>query len=270
MNEELKKYNETDYTLFWQDNLQRLDEISVSTGALLEVLEKEYSVFGAIYSDIDRQVKLLNSICASFNNISGREELLRLSAVIERYRRRYTKSGIDFELIYRLLDRAIELRNRGFTDFPSTVHIRETIQERPERRTESKKYNYTTFKRNGSWFIIPKSVSGIVLAEGFQFSFSKGSDTSGISASSESASYSVADFFYNRRTGYTPPRFLIFFDNIFTAFASDVAGKRIYSDTDIIPSLLRPYKKSGGFSSTSGRIRLFGKQHILLDRFLLR
>ena len=51
---------DADYTRFWQDNIQKLEEISGNLDILVNNLELEYSHFESIYSKIELDIDILS------------------------------------------------------------------------------------------------------------------------------------------------------------------------------------------------------------------
>jgi hypothetical protein len=150
--------SEKNYTLFWQDNIQKLDEIGKNLDALLEGLELEYSQFEPIYRKIEEDINVLSSIYSSFNSIGGRRYVMKLRAVLTEYRKRYTREGIDFDMMHFLLSRISQLRDESLSLFPALRHSEARPTPGPSAGDSGKRpFRWITFRRNGSCFMAPYS-----------------------------------------------------------------------------------------------------------------
>ena len=264
-----KKAKLLQYNNFWQNNLQSIDEISKELEVYLYRLEKRYSDFDSTYDYITNQINTLTSIYSSYNNLLGRDYLLKLKSLLKDYRKRHSYEGIDFNTIYYLHSKFDEQREKSFQNFPELTH-KYDITEIPTEDSYKKlnlddaAYKWITFHRNGSWFITSFKSIQIVTYEDADVSNKDVSTKSVKMIKINDKKYDVIDIFsqFPLKKDERPDYILIIRKhNIIKCFAATRIGKRIFAERDFISLNLKPIEKT---SISPGRIRLFGKNHLYL------
>lgn len=258
-----------EYNEFWQNNLQGIDDLSRNLEKYFLSLEKKYTDFDSIYSEITNRVDLLSSIYSSYNNLKGRDYLLKLKALLNDYKKRYTVDGIDFNTIHYLYNKINALRQESFENFPAFLHdysygteIKKNTDKYADFLSKEIKarYKWITFKRNGSWFITRYDMIDLVRSGEAELMHSD----SDIIIRYNKEMIKIIDVFSRFSAGdrekinyYN----IVHFRNEVKAFAAAELGKKILSGTDFISPQLIPFQKT---RISPGKIRIFGKNHIFL------
>lgn len=255
-----------DYRELWNFNLQKMERVQGAVEKSLAALEKKYAEFEPLYDEIIGQLDILCSIYSGFNTVDGGEDLLRLRSLLESYRKQYTREGLDFNLVQRLLGKISDSRNASFEDFPALAHKdAPTVVEGIEDHTEElalRKHRWITFERNRSWFIAPFRSIEIIPHPPFTILGVEGPDILRVRIGSEVVG--IRDLLARSLDEPVPPRFLLLLDNGEQNYAANRIGKRIFADHDFISPLVRPFKNAPPNPLSPGRVRLFGKNHILI------
>ncbi len=265
------KYNE-----YWQNNLQRIESISKDLEQHFLKLEKEYYNFDAFYDEIITRIDLLASIYSSHNNLKGREYILKLKALLNNYKKKYSHNGVDFKAINFLNSKINKLREASFNNFPEMKHsyymdIDTLIEsggtvdrdiERYNSLKASAKYKWITYKRNGSWFITqydkfkllnPKDAETIV------------ADDSRIRLQFENKFIDIIDIFseFNGRKKEKINYYIVInINNNLSCHAAGKLGRIIMANKNFISPFLKTLIKN---KISSGRFRIFGKNHLYLE-----
>lgn len=208
---------------------------------------------------------MLSSIYSSYNNLKGKEYLLRLRSLLKNYKQKHSHDSINFELIHHLYSKIEMLRNSSFDEFPSMDHssiLSLDIEDEPQERPGLEKYRYKwiTFYRNGSWFI--SRYDSHELKESDNENLQNYPDSGRIAF--KGGEIDIVDHFsrFSPEDEKTPPYFLMVdYKNRITGYAVTKPGKRIYAEKNVIEPAIVPFTKS---SSYRGRVRIFGKHHIFL------
>ncbi len=259
---------ELTYTTFWQDNLEKISLVQKDLDRSLNQLEKEYVCFEEVYRELEEDLDLLSSLYAGLNTIEGMEYLQKFRAMIHNYKSLYTREGIDFETLNFLTMKINELRDISFEDFPCLDHIEKEKKTRvkPQKETsgsEDKPFKWITFRRNCSWFIVFFNTLRIIDAEVTSCNFLKEQNL--IEVSIEDRSFEALDIFGEFTSPPNNPKYFIEIDNG-RAYAADSLGKRIYSSHDIVSGKITPFNRVTRSSIASGRVRLFGRQHLFINQ----
>ncbi len=255
-----------DYRELWNYNLQKMERIQSAVEKSLTALEHKYAEFEPLYDDIIGQLDILCSIYSAFNTVGGGEDLLRLRALLESYRKQYTREGLDFNLVQRILGKISDSRNASFEEFPSLDHrdaptVVEGIADHPEELA-LRKHRWITFERNRSWFIAPFTSIEIIPHPPFALLGVEEPDILRVRIKSEVVG--IRDPLARSLEEPVPPRFILLLDNGERNYAANRIGKRIFADRDFISPLMRPFKNAPPNPLSPGRVRLFGKNHILI------
>lgn len=255
-----------DYGDLWNYNLQKIEQIHQRIEESIRGLEDSYAAFESRYADLDRQLDILSSIYAGYNTITGLEDIMKLKALLRSYRERYTREGMDFDLVYSLLSRISEARSVSFESFPALSHG--STAGGPARSDivlkdySGKKFKWITFERNRSWFIVPFRSIEIKRSSGFPVVSVEEPDF--INVSIGGCVVRSRDIFIKSQDEPEEPRYILMIDGEQNNLAAGRIGREIYSDHDFITPMIRPYKKACPNALSPGRIRLFGRNHILL------
>lgn len=252
------------YRNFWQNNLQKIEEITQLIEKSLSKLEKKYADFQSIYDEISNRIDMLSSIYSHYNSLLGLEYLLKLKAVMRDYRKRYTHEGINFNLIYYIHTKIIELRNKSFEEFPKLKHKQghSSPKHRARDIAEALPYKWITFQRNGSHFITPfdevtiidfKEVHEIYTDECYQMHIKV-----------DTVESDVTDLLAISLKEKEKPNHFIFVqrNNRVTCFAAWKTEKRILAKVDLLSPRIKPLEKNTGFR---GSLRLFGVNHLYIS-----
>ncbi len=270
LKEENFKY--IDYSEFWQNSLQKIEEIEQKLNRTIYELEKKYFGFDDIYEKAEEEINTLLSIYSSFNCFEGIEYIFRLSSLIKNYKNRYTHNGIDFKLIHFLLSKISDLRDRSLENFPHIVHtekngpIAQVIAgnnaDPEDPQYHKRPYKWLTFMRNGSWFIVPFQNIKILNDSDVEFISFEKPDTVIIRYNDKL--FTAKDFFADINRGYKNPTRYLLIDSGKKVFAADKTGKKIFARNDFLKEKIIPFKELKNNLISPGHIKIFGKNHILV------
>lgn len=256
-----------DYGELWNFNLQKIENIQSEIEKSIHDLENRYVDFETAYAGITGQLDVLSSIYSGYNTVHGAESVMRLKAVLESYRKRYTRESLDFNLVYGLLIKIADLRSASFEDFPRLAHdetpVAVTEGEITGRDYSRMPHKWITFERNRSWFIAPFSAVTIVKSAGFAVESAEEPDYLTIDINGRDVK--VKDIFVRSLDHPGRLRCVIMLDGADRNYAADRIGRRIYAARDIIRPMVRPFRTVRSHPLSPGRLRLFGKHHLFLN-----
>jgi len=252
------------YREFWQDTIEKLDEVLHRIEGSFFRLEKKYAEFDSIYDELLRQLDLLISMYSCFNNLPGIDYLMKLKSLLNDYRKRYTREGVSFNVIYYLHAKVVELRDSSLSNFPNLPHA-----EKPAAEADAKKpapveapFKWITFARSGSWFITRFDEVRIIRFEDAEQDIS---ETDGyMYIRHDGKKIRVQDLFSRyMKSGWERPECYIVVDrrNKRRCFPASSLGRRIYSRNDIFDKKIKSVRSD---SMMKGFLRIFGKNHIVL------
>lgn len=250
------------YRSFWEENLQKVEEIAAHLEKNLLALEKKHKTALEHYRKLEKLLDFLLSIYSSYNCFKGREYLLKLKACLSGYSDQTRNESARFDVLHFLLTKVKEHASTGFDDFP---HIQHEYRTESPQKTELPKraelpYRWITFQRGSCWFIAPYETIAIYrednadiiedLQDGKEFLIVNNNPLRIVDFPSlQSAPQSRPCFFivcsYHGRT---------------TCYRAMKIGKKIFASRDVIASGLKEYTHVPG-----KHIRLFGKRHRYID-----
>ncbi len=250
------------YRAFWEENLQKMEEISSRIERTLIRLEKKYLHFQESYDELTGSIDLLLSIYSSYNNLGGVEYLLRLKACITEYRRRYSHEGVRFNVLYHLHAKVKEMRNGGFAAFPRVRHrmVEKASLPSPEPGFIAT-YRWITFGQNRARFVTPYDTVDILRADGAEVYFKD--DAGQYCLAVKGVHHPVRELIPRQKTGAkekTEWYILVRRGETASCYAAAERGRRILARKDIIGMQLKRYGQS-----ERSYVRLFGRNHIYLD-----
>ncbi|TAL39695.1 MAG: hypothetical protein EPN93_01080 [Spirochaetes bacterium] len=255
------------YREFWQGNLQVVHEISEKLEKTLIRLEEKYFDFDEIYGTIVGQLDILSSIYSHYNSLTGHEYILRLKALLEDYRKRYTHEGIDFNLMHFLHAKTIELREQQISRFPRLEHAGRPLDQqasdaRSTANPDEMPFRWICFERNGSWFISSYDTMERIVFSDADIIPMEGSARYGVM--SGSSSIPVTDLFFRAPRNSAPPEsYLILRERDHRiALAATRVGRKIGARRDFLRERIQPRREPGFIR---GRVRIFGTIHLYLD-----
>jgi hypothetical protein len=268
------EYKYIKYNDFWQNNFQKLDDITKTLERDFYNLEKKYVDFDSIYDGIITKIDILASIYSSLNNLHGREYLLKLKAFIIDLKKRNLYKETDFKTIHFLNSKVKELREQSYDKFPKLNHSRYLYKDlsndvsidinkdvqRYNKLKKSAAYKWITYYRNGSWFITPFNRIQIIRPD--DADISKDNKLSIKLKNSNIKNINITDIFRNYTNGKDIKFYLaIEYNKELRSFATERLGRIIMSDRNFISSALTAFHRS---HISPGRFRIFGKNHIYL------
>ena len=256
------------YNELWNFNLRKIKEIHNDIDKTRNELESEYDNFEKIYDKIENLIGLLSSIYSSFNTIDGNEYIKRLNAVINSYKKRYTRDGIDFNLVDRLLVKISDVRDKSFSRFPVLAHDNTSLPTASLKVQKSKNfkkrpYKWISFQRNGSWFLT--RFTSLAIIPGNNCRLVSKIDNDLFKIKTKNKTFTVRDIFSKSDGTPDKPKFYILLNKGIKNYAVNVIGEKIYSEKDMMIPLLKPFHNISSSPLTPGRVRIFGKNHILLN-----
>ncbi|MCU0846864.1 MAG: hypothetical protein MUD12_03140 [Spirochaetes bacterium] len=255
------------YRDLWNHNIQTINELHQKICASVRELESDYTDFEHSYRKIEEMIKTLSSICAGYNVIEGKDYILKLKALIEHYRKRYTREGISFDLINFLLVNISDLRNKSLEQFPYMEHqLGFDADESGPGAMETQSltaHRWITFSRNRSWFILPYGDALVIEKPEFETSGRPGPERIEIVYSGRA--FTARDLMSKFTPNPPDPGIIIMTDRGRENYAADEIGKRINADRDFIWQMIRPLDRSIPGNILAGRVRIFGKRHFFIN-----
>jgi hypothetical protein len=208
---------------------------------------------------------VLSSIYSSYNNLKGKDYILKLRAVLKNLNNNHNYDSNNFELIHHLYSKIDKLRNASFESFPAMDHSSITTAMRIEDQHsaaahENAKYKWITFSRNRSWFIFRYNSFMIIKNEDAEIIHEGSNDYLRI----DSGKYKIINLLSrDKLTEINHPAFFLLIEhkNQTECYAAGRPGKRIFSEKDVISPKIIPFQKSKKYK---GRVRIFGKNHIYM------
>lgn len=254
------------YTEFWSDNLQKIETAHKNLENSINELEKKYSDFEPDYNNIKELVELLLSIYKDLQFLPGYEEIKELKELLSYYNKKFSKKALDFEYINKLVMEIGEKLNKNFSDFPIVNHLRNYQNKYSVYRKinyDIYKYKWVTFKRNNSWFILPFNKIKIIHANEFELEYYENSDT--VDVKYNDKIITAVDIFSKSTADIKEPTYCVVTDNDNHKYLADQVGRTFCSKNNIIKPLLKKFEKIKTSRISSGRVRIFGINHILLN-----
>jgi len=259
----------TDYAVerqsrFWNDNLQKIEELHQEIVLFLKSLDKSYESFDEIYGDLKKRIDVFASIYSGYNTINGREQVLQLKATVDSYRKKYTKESIDLPHLESLMSHIGEMRKRSFEQFPLLYHCAEKHVTADTTMASREKFHYRwiTFKENGSWFVTP--FNELSIREPCSYSIISRENHDWIIIRYDLGLVRVRTFFQRADEDPDNNSHVLIINGGEKNFLTQETGRKIYARADFMNSMITPFKSQRGFSVTPGRVKLFGKNHIFI------
>jgi hypothetical protein len=262
------KYITEKFGEIWSFNLQKIEEIHSELERSLSDLEQYYAGFEPLYDKVESILKLLTALYNNFGVIEGRDRLNKLSAVISAYRKRYTADGINFELIEKIESKITSLLDRSFEDFPflesgGGLDIIDAPPDEKKFDPAAYTFRWITFERNGSAFIVPFESLEVRPAAGCEvISFTKPDQ---IELKIEENIYRASDIFSGYPDKFEEPAFIISINGGASVYPAAKILRKIFAREDFVSEKVIPFPGGLNTSKSPGRVRIFGRNHILLS-----
>ncbi len=249
------------YRSFWEENLQKVEEIASHLEKNLLALEKKHKTEQEQYRQLEKQLDYLLSVYSSYNCFKGREYLLKLKAYLSSYANQTENASARFDVLHFLLAKVKEQTATGFEEFPRVKH--EYRDESPQKEIEAKTlplpFCWITFRASAQWYIAAYDELHII-----------DRDVAKTGETSEGNEYVIFKEMTikiqntpTRRAASTEPvqcYLIITKDGNTSCFSASVIGKRIRASKNVISPRLKEYSLV-----QKKHIRLFGKNHIYID-----
>ncbi|HON79224.1 MAG TPA: hypothetical protein PK544_12085 [Spirochaetota bacterium] len=265
MRTDLNNSQNNEYQVFWQNNLQKLEEINIRIEKILIRLEKQYIEFDSVYDQLNSELDMLSSIYSSFNNLLGLDYLLKLKSLLNDYRKRYTHDSIRFNVLFFLHSKIKELRDESFSKFPELTHseIVSPVDTKKYAQSLAMPFKWITFKRNGSWFITAFDSINVLKIEKVYHAIIEEGDTSFIAVNGKNIE--IIDLLNSyRKENKERPNYFVFVTRggKTSCYAVHRMGKRLFAKSDIMSKKLIKYNT---LPHHAGHLRIFGNNHIYIS-----
>lgn len=248
------------YRSFWEENLQKVEEIASHLEKNLLALEKKHKTEQEQFRELERLLDFMLSIYSSYNCFKGREYLLRLKASLSGYSDQTQDTSARFDVLHFLLTKAKEHTAAGFDEFPCLKH--EFRDELPQKKIEAKAplpFRWITFRTSAQWFIASYDKLHLIsAAEAETREEAPGKET----IAHDGKTIPIGNKPARHSKISEPVRLYLIIaigDTAFCYAASEI-GKRISASKDVIAPRLKEYSLV-----RKKYIRLFGKNHIFID-----
>ncbi len=249
------------YRSYWEENLQKVEEIASHLEKNLLALEKKQKTELEQYRELERMLDFLLSIYSSYNCFRGREYLLKLKACLSGYSDQTLNKSVRFDVLHFLLAKVREHVSDSFDYFPRLRH--EYRKELPQKKIGAKMSSlplrWITFRASARWFIAAyDEMHSIPGAEATMREEPPGKTYLIFGGKTiPLVNYAVGDSRHAK-----PVRCYLIItksDNTICYAASEI-GKRISASRDVITPNLKDYSLV-----RKKYIRLFGRNHIFID-----
>ena len=251
-----------EYRSYWENNLQKIEEISGRIERNLVKLEKKYIGFEESYEELISSIDLLLSIYSSYNNLKGAEYLLKLKACLSSYKKKYTHEGIKFGMLYHLHSKVLELRNVGFADFPGFFRKQKNIAPTEELKIDFLiSHRWITFQRFSSWFITPYEKLTIKDHREVDINTNRKDGFALLSFNNRQYPINILMMYSpGKKTERVNHYIIINYNGKEICYPAFSVGKRILAGMDVIGRGLKPYH-----GTNRKFIRMFGQKHIYIE-----
>lgn len=251
------------YRTFWEENLQKLEEISAHIEKHILSLEKKHLTKKEEYYEIEKAIDLLLSIYSSYNCLKGREYLLKLKSCLAQFRHHAESEKTRFNTIYYLMAKARELQAESFKDFPKITHEHNEAKKNEIKNiiipASSLTYRWITFRKNRQWFITPYNTYTIIEKQNCHL-FTNKNGNSYLVYNNSHIKLLVQNISPNYDDNAANFYIIVYKADSSYCFAVTEIGKRIAASKDIITPKLKEYR-----SVKLKYIKMFGKNHLYMD-----
>ncbi len=249
------------YRSFWEENLQKVEEVAAHLEKNLLALEKKHKNEQEQYQELEKRLDFLLSVYSSYNCFKGREYLLKLKACLSSYAHQTHNASARFDVLHFLLAKVKEQASAGFEEFPRVKH--EYRDELPQKNIEAKTlplpFRWITFRASAQWYIAACDELHIVdrviaetreTSEGNEYIIFNGMKIKIVNRPTRRAGSDepVRCYLIIARGGNT------------SCFSASAIGRRIRASKNVISPRLKEYTLV-----RKKYIRLFGKNHIFID-----
>jgi len=255
------------YSIFRHDNINLISEISRTLETEIDSIMHKLNSLNSNINSMHNGLDSLNRIYFSFHSMAGTEALIRLKILIQRFKsdseKNRSRIAAAHFLIKKIQDFIDNKEYKNFEPFRTEIgYIQETIadQLQSESLKPEMKFKWITFSRNNSWFI-----TGFKNLEIIEVKQKLDENVIDNRISLETLNREKIEAIdLMRRNSFSPtPKFGIRLSSDGEFYAADIKGKEIYSMTDFITPMISIIEKKRSPLYT-GRVRLFGKNHLLL------
>ncbi len=251
------------YSEFWNRNLQQIEDIKQSLILSINKLEKNQPDFEFLFDEIIDKINILSSIYSCLNEVKGGDYVLKLKALMTEYKN--NNGRIDFNLISFLIDKITSMTEESLENFPAVHHSIESdipikIIIDPKKEI---KHKWLTFEKNGSWFIL--KYNDIKILKNNRQITEKNMGFGILEITDGNEKYICRNLFSKINSEEGKNNYYIIPDSGRKNFSATRTGKRIYSTKDFISSKIKVFNKVGNSGISPGRVKLFGKNHIVLN-----
>jgi len=254
------------YSIFRHNNINLIAGISRALEKKIDsIIQNQNSLNSDLYSMNDN-LDALNKIYLSFHSMAGSEALARLRTLIQYYSSDSEKNKTRLDASYFLLKKIRKLLenyehksiepfraklNDNYDEMNKHIQLR---KPKPEGR-----FQWITFSRNNSWFI--SRFTDLKIIEVKEFHLHDKINSKITLETRDNEKIDAIDLMRGTEA-VSKPLIGIRLNNTGNFFAADSKGKEIYSSKDFItPMKIRLDINNPLYS---GRVRLFGKNHLSL------
>lgn len=252
------------YREFWQNDLQIVDQLSHSLEKRLFDLEKQSIGIKSLHDEVDSALNTLSAIHIKSNNPAARDYILKMKAHIREHKENIHKQHTVFNIINFLISKSRDYQNISAKRFPSILNddptpgfTQITI---PKKYHSTLPYQWISFERNGSFFIVQYKKATAIPARCAHYVLDPSSHEQKILF--DDHSIIVEDPIPPLSPPGEPLLYLITSIDSTRCFAADRIGKRYGSSTDILSKRIIPFRVS--CKSAFGGVLLGGSRHIYL------
>lgn len=248
------------YSGFAGSNEQFLSELTGTIRDVISDLNTRNSITDEIFKKLTETIEISNAVFRSFSNHEGLELVLRLKSISELYKRNLSDNSSLVKIADHLLKKLEKFNSNFYHEATSDEiiypELPPEIKSGEQRLKKDLQYKWTTFERNGSFFIIKFEQLEIIDYSKYQSS-----------EFPESIKYNTrlipfTDLMKTPDSTFVYPAKILIIDHGKFFYAADHTGREIHGTYDMISPLIEPLDVTSRLFS--GRVRIFGRRYLVL------
>lgn len=245
------------YSQFITENREILSGLNNQIIELITKATEQNKSLDSLAEELIRLTEISSAMHLQYKTTRAEEETFKLKSVIKKIKNNIKADSIHLETAFYLAQKTETLISSTFTELDPVVQKSDIHIEQPVPKAEDLNYKWFTFRRNGSWFIVPFSRINIIQGDA--------ADT--IKTDSipyiriNNVKYKLIDLMSPPSEYKTDPSYYIQFDSDDYVYASDINGRELRASADMVSPMIKPIKDHAG-GIFRGRVRLFGINYL--------
>lgn len=251
------------YSEFLNRNLQEIEDMKQSLILSINRLEKKQPDIEQLFDEIMPKIRTLSAIYSNFNSIKGIEYVLRLKVLLEEYKKKYITEGIDFELISFIIDKISVSAEESIETLTASEKPDDGIERIVIDPRKEIKHKWFTFEKNGFWFILKYNEIKIIKQNSRITEKNLGGGNLEIAYGKDK--FICRNLFPVLNSEEEKNNYYIISNSGNKNYSASKTGKKIYASKDFITSKITGFRSIANSGISPGRVKIFGKNHIVLN-----